>query len=125
MKNMLNKNLYNGLRAAGVSDENAQRIAAEAAKYDIYFNSLDGSIKGLYTYVDKSLSRQEAKMDRQFNKIDERFAKIDERFAKIDERFAKKERQMTGDRIMRRALFGVTLTLLGTIIALLFRLYTM
>ena len=47
MNNMLNKELYNGLRAAGVSDENAQRIAAEAAKYSFYFNSLDSSITSI------------------------------------------------------------------------------
>ena len=51
---MLNKELYNGLRAAGVSDENAQRIAGEAAKYDFYFTTLDKSISGLRSDMEKS-----------------------------------------------------------------------
>ena len=51
---MLNRELYNGLRAAGVSDENAQRIAGEAVKYDFYFTTLDKSINSLRTDMEKS-----------------------------------------------------------------------
>ena len=41
---MLNSEMYNALRAAGIPEEHAQRVAAESAKTDIYYHALDKSI---------------------------------------------------------------------------------
>ena len=41
---MLNSEMYNALRAAGIPEEHAQRVAAESAKTDIYYHALDQSI---------------------------------------------------------------------------------
>ncbi len=61
---MLNRGLYNGLCAAGVSDENAQRIASEAAKYDFYFTTLDKSINKLRADMEKSNLASRADMEK-------------------------------------------------------------
>ncbi len=61
---MLNRGLYNGLCAAGVSDENAQRIASEAAKYDFYFTTLDKSINKLRADMEKSNLALRSDMER-------------------------------------------------------------
>ncbi len=61
---MLNRGLYNGLCAAGVSDENAQRIAGEAAKYDFYFTALDKSINTLRSDTDKSINALRSDMEK-------------------------------------------------------------
>ncbi len=67
---MLNKELYNGLRAAGVSDENAQRIAGEAAKYDFYFTTLDKSISGLRSDMEKSNLALRSDVDKSISDMD-------------------------------------------------------
>ena len=60
--NKMDSALYNALRSSGVKEKDAQAAAIEAAKSDIYFNSLEKSMIELRAHVDQSAMELRAYM---------------------------------------------------------------
>jgi hypothetical protein len=64
-----------------------------------------------------------ARMDQRFVQIDQRFTQIDQRFARIDERFDRLEDRIAAlQRTLVIGMFGLTGTLMATMLAIVLRL---
>lgn len=63
------------------------------------------------------------RMDQRFAQIDQRFTQIDQRFAQIDERFDRLEDRIAAlQRTLVIGMFGLTGTLMATMLAIVLRL---
>lgn len=86
----------------------------------------DERLDDLAAYTRDGFARMDqrfAQIDQRFAQIDQRFTQIDQRFAQIDERFDRLEDRIAAlQRTLVIGMFGLTGTLMATMLAIVLRL---